>query len=70
MESIKERRIAAQKALHEYLAQSNYLQIMRELTMECSEVGHVNLNTRTRSDGTQYYTCDNCNLQVELNQSE
>jgi len=66
MEYIKERRIAAQKALHEYLAQSNYLQIMRELTMECSEVDHANVETKTRSDGSQFFICDNCGLQVEI----
>jgi len=39
---------------------------LKQLTDECSTIGHVNLETISREDGSNYYSCDNCKLIVEL----
>lgn len=45
----------------------NILPDVLQLTLECEQIGHVNLETITREDGTQYYSCDECSKQIELN---
>jgi hypothetical protein len=45
----------------------NILPDVLQLTFECEQIGHINLETITREDGTQYYSCDECSKQIELN---
>jgi hypothetical protein len=50
----------------EYYLQNFFPRVL-QLTFECEQIGHVNLETNTRDDGSQYYSCDQCNKQIELN---
>jgi hypothetical protein len=70
MSTIKERRTLIEQDRNIYFRsylQDVYFPAIISLTEECESAGHVNLETITRDDGSQYYICDNCRKQVELN---
>lgn len=65
MSTIKEKRKIIDDNHREYMA-STYIPALKALTSECAEAGHVNLETKTRDNGTQFFVCDNCGSQVNL----
>lgn len=69
MLTIKEKRIELERDRNNYFRSyinDVYLPALTSLTEECEEAGHVNLQSITRDDGSQYYICDSCKKQVEL----
>lgn len=65
MPTIKERRQLLETEHRNYMLET-YRPAVRALTEECEAVGHVNMETKTREDGSQYYICDNCKKLIEL----
>lgn len=69
MATIKERKLELERAMMDYIRSyrnSTYLPALQELTAECEEAGHVNAETKTRPDESQFFICDNCGKQIEL----
>ena len=65
MATIKERKKILDDMHREYMA-NTYIPTLKAITSDCSTAGHVNLETKTRDNGTQFFVCDNCGSQVNL----
>ena len=69
MATIKERK--QQLDLERLIFTTNYSRnvyhpALAELIKECEAQGHVNLETKSREDGPDYFVCDNCGKTVNL----
>ena len=69
MLTLKERRELIEKNYTDYIKQyrdSVLLPEWNQIILECEAIGHVNAQTITRDDGSQYYICDNCKKMIAV----